>query len=129
MTTIPTYYIIYLMRKIPSLKRLIAIRDKLTQNMADYKYIVRGTVVRRGNICGKKGCKCKRPQNPITHGPYQYLSHRGRKKTQMVFLNNTKLKFASKGIKEYKQLINTIYEISEINFQILRYHYRELDKR
>lgn len=114
------------MNKGSSLKRLIKARDKLTQKLANYKHILRGTVVKRGNICGKKGCKCKRTKNPILHGPYQYLSHRSRQKTQMVFLNRTKLKFADQGIAEYRELIDSIYQISEINFQILRYHYRKL---
>ncbi|MBU1134021.1 MAG: hypothetical protein KJ569_03805 [Candidatus Omnitrophica bacterium] len=108
------------------LRQLVKRRDKLTQKLADYKNILRGTVVKRGNICGKKGCKCKQSRNPISHGPYQYLSHRSRQKTQMVFLNKTKLTFARRGIEEYRELIDTIYQISEINFQILRYHYRRL---
>ncbi|MBU2437486.1 MAG: hypothetical protein KKE55_07310 [Candidatus Omnitrophica bacterium] len=111
-----------------TLKRLIKARRELIQKLGNYEYILRGTVVKRGNICGKEGCKCKRPHNPIPHGPYRYLSHRGRQKTQMVFLNNTKLKLASRGIKEYHKLIDTIYRISEINFQILRYHYREIGR-
>ena len=108
------------------LKRLIKERDKLIGKLSDYKYILRGTIVKRGNVCGKKTCKCKRPINPILHGPYQYLSHRGRTKTQMIFLNDRKLKYSIKGVKEYRQLLDFIYRISEINFEILRYHYKKL---
>lgn len=44
----------------------------------------------------------------------------------MIFLNKKKEKYAVKGTEEYKELIELIYKISEINFQILRYHYHKL---
>jgi len=44
----------------------------------------------------------------------------------MIFLNNKKMIYASKGVGQYHEIINLIYKISEINFNILRYHYEEL---
>lgn len=102
-------------------------RDALAVTLPRYKGILRGTMVKRGNICGKVGCKCKRKDKPIPHGPYNYLSHRSKRKTQMIFLNKVKQGEAIKGIQQYKELIETIYKISEINFNILRYHYNKID--
>jgi len=104
-------------------------RDALAATLSGYKGILRGTVVKRGNICGKKGCRCKRKKNPIPHGPYSYLSHRSKEKTQMIFLNKTKKKYTIKGIQQYKKMIDTLYKISEINFKILRYHYNKIDEQ
>lgn len=101
-------------------------RSLLIRKLAGYKYLLRGTIIKRGNICGTPGCRCKRKDKPLLHGPYEYLSHRSRKKINMIFLNNRKLPYARRGISEYAELIDTVYRISEINFEILRYHHERL---
>jgi len=108
------------------LKQLLKERDKLAARLSSYKHTLRGTIVKRGNICGKPVCICKRRNNPVLHGPYRYLSHRSRKSINMIFLNKKKLSRAAKGVGEYSELIDLIYRISEINFEILRYHHERL---
>lgn len=107
-------------------KQLLKERDTLAGTLSDYTHVLRGTIVSRGNICGTPGCRCKRKTNPILHGPYRYLSHRSPKSINMIFLNKTKLPYAVEGIREYNELIELIYRISVINFEILRYHYSRL---
>ena len=108
------------------LKGLLIKRDRLIKKLSGYKHILRGTIVKRGNICGTPGCRCKRKIKPILHGPYPYLSHRSPKTVNMIFLNKKKLHYAVKGVREYKELIELAYRISVINFEILRYHYTQL---
>lgn len=108
------------------IKDLIQRRDELVEKLSRFKYILRGTIITRGNICGNPNCRCKRKKDPQLHGPYKYLSHRSRKRVNMIFLNKKKQKYANKGIEQYQELIGTIYKISEINFELLRYHYNEL---
>lgn len=108
------------------LKALLKERDRLVKKLSGYKDLLRGTIVKRGNICGTPNCRCKRKNNPILHGPYDYLSHRSRSAINMIFLNKQKLFFARKGVSEYGKLIDTAYKISEINFRILRYHHTQL---
>jgi hypothetical protein len=108
------------------LKQLLKERDALTGKLSGYRHILRGTIVKRGNICGKAVCICKRKNKPVLHGPYNYLSHRSRKSINMIFLNKKKLPYAARGVKEYNEVIDIIYRISEINFEILRYHYEKL---
>ncbi|MFH1283473.1 MAG: DUF6788 family protein [bacterium] len=114
------------MKGIPQINALIKKRNGLIGKLHNYEHILRGTIIERGNICGKPGCRCKRKDTPLLHGPYKYLSHRSRTKTNMIFLNKKKLKYAQEGIRSYRELIDLIYQISEINFKILRYHYRRL---
>ena len=109
-----------------TMRDLIRERSALIRKLAGYKYLLRGTIVRRGNICGTPGCRCKRKDNPLLHGPYDYLSHRSRKRINMIFLNKRKLPYARKGVSEYAELIDTVYRISEINFKLLRYHHTRL---
>jgi len=108
------------------LKQLLKERDKLAGKLNGYKHILRGTIIKRGNICGKTVCICKRQNKPVLHGPYSYLSHRSRESINMIFLNKKKLPYAANGVKEYSEAIDMIYRISEINFEILRYHYERL---
>jgi len=107
-------------------KLLIKKRDALAAKLSDYRHILRGTIIERGNICGKSVCRCKRKDNPVLHGPYHYLSHRSKRSINMIFLTKKKLSLAKAGIQEYDEVINLIYQIAEINFEILRYHYERL---
>ena len=108
------------------LRELLKARDKLAGKLSGYRHILRGTIIKRGNICGKAVCICKRKTNPVLHGPYQYLSHRSKKSINMIFLNKKKLPIAKAGVQEYDEVIELIYRIAEINFEILRYHHERL---
>jgi len=108
------------------LKELINKREALAKRLGGLKHILRGSIVKQGNICGKAVCVCKRKKNPVLHGPYSYLSHRSRAGMNTIFLNKTKLPIAQKGISEYNEAIDLIYRLAEINFRILRYHYGKL---
>jgi len=107
-------------------RKLLSKRNRLITRLSAFSHLVRGTIVTRGNICGNPRCRCKRKPNPQPHGPYQYLSHRGRNKTQMIFLTQKKLRYTQQGIKEYNQVIEVLYQISELNFKLIRYHYHRI---
>ena len=109
-----------------NLKELLNKRKALVKRLSGLKYILRGSIVRQGNICGKAVCRCKRKNKPVLHGPYNYLSNRSRKSMNTIFLTERKLSYAKRGIKEYDEAIDIIYEIAEINFEILRYHHARL---
>lgn len=108
------------------MKQLQEERDRLTESLGKLGRILRGSIMRHGNICGKTVCICKRKKNPMLHGPYNYLSHRSKRGINTIFLNKKKLPLAQKGIKEYDEAIDIIYRIADINFTILRYHYDKL---
>lgn len=105
---------------------LLAARKRVIRKIASCSFILRGSLRKHGNICGMPGCVCKHPTNPKPHGPYHYLSHRYKDKTQTVFLNEKKLAYAKSGINAYNRLFNDIYRLSEINFRVLRFHYDKL---
>jgi hypothetical protein len=91
----------------------------------DYKVLLRGSIRIQANRCGKKDCGCKRKRNPIYHGPYSYLSYRGKKSNHSLFLTSERLSYVKRAIENYKRLLQIILEISEINFKLLRYYYRK----
>jgi hypothetical protein len=116
------------MKSKPSYDELMKERQELLKRLGKWLPVLRGTVRLHGNRCGRPKCRCKDPKNPVLHGPYHYLSHRYEDRTQTIFLNEVKLKFASEWIANYKKLVETIYRLSEVNFRLLRYHYDRLEK-
>ncbi len=117
------------MKNKPNYKSLLQERDKVTREISNYAFVLRASLRRHGNICGNPTCRCKHPTNPKPHGPYNYLSHRYKDKTQTIFLTKKKLSYAKEGIDNYKEFLTRLYRLSEINFQILRYHYDRLEER
>ena len=115
------------MKSKPSYAKLLKERRELLARLAEWPPVLRGSLRKHGNKCGNPNCRCKDPENPVLHGPYHYLSHRYGDKTQTLFLNGTKLRFATEWIANYKRLIKTVYRLSEINFRILRHHYDRLE--
>lgn len=109
-----------------NLKELLKKREALVKRLGGLNLILRGSIIKQGNICGKAVCICKRKKNPVPHGPYSYLSHRSVKGMNTIFLTEKKLRYAKDGIREYDEAIELIYKIADINFEILRYHHARL---
>lgn len=114
------------MKTKPSKNLLLKERSLLLFKLSKFSFVLRGSLRCHGNICGNPTCRCKDKENPKPHGPYNYLSHRYQDKTQTIFLNDSKLKLAKKGIQEYKKMLKTFYRLSEINFRLLRYYHKEM---
>ena len=80
------------------------------------KLIIRGSVRIQGNRCGTKGCRCKRKEGPVLHGPYPYLSYRGKMANHSILLTKDKDSHAHKAINNYKKAINALVELSDVDF-------------
>jgi len=116
------------MNKKPSYSQLIRERNRILKTLAEWAPVLRASIRRHGNRCGNPNCRCHDSKKPRLHGPYYYLSHRYRNKTQTVFLTADKLWHARQWIADYKKLIRTIYRLSEVNFRLLRFHHVRLPK-
>ena len=106
---------------------LQARRDAKLKRLANAKPMIQGSLCKVGTRCGNPNCRCKDPKKPVRHGPYHYLSHRYQNRTQTIFLTEKKLHHAQQWIDNYKHLIQIIYELSEIDFKLLRYHHDKLE--
>lgn len=114
----------------PSFKQLNKKRDKLRKKLIAVlgESFIRGSIRIQGNRCGgSKNCKCKRKVNPVFHGPYPYLSFRGTKSNHSILLGGDKKGYADKAIQNYKKIMEIIIKLSEIDFNILRYHSDKLN--
>jgi len=114
--------------KLKSYDRLVRDRARCVMRLKELasKSIIRGSIRIQGNRCGTKGCRCKREHNPVLHGPYPYLSYRGKKGNHSILLTRKKDLYAEGAIANYKNLTNTLIELSDIDFQILRYYSNRL---
>jgi len=90
------------------------------------KSVLRASIRIQGNRCGTKGCRCKREHNPILHGPYPYLSYRGKSKNHSILLTKKKDIHAARAIDNYKKLMDTVIKLSDADFTILRYYSHRL---
>ena len=116
----------------PQYKRLLKERGKLLNDLAVIlkNNLIRGSIRTQGNRCGgSKNCKCKRKINPVLHGPYAYLSFRGSKSNHSILLGKSKKEHALKAVKNHKEAMNILINLSEIDFNILRYHNDKLEDK
>lgn len=112
----------------PSYNKLLRERSKKVTQLEGLirKSTIRGSIRVQGNRCGAKRCRCKRKDNPILHGPYPYLSYRGKDSNHSILLTKNKKVHAEKAISNYKEFMNIAVDLSDIDFNILRYHNSKL---
>jgi hypothetical protein len=115
------------MNKQQEFDALLEARRQLLAQLAVWPPVLRGSLREHLGRCGNPHCRCRAKKNPVRHGPYQYLSHRYQNRTQTILLTKTKRPYARAWVANYKRLIQTIYELSEINFRLLRYHHDQLN--
>lgn len=102
-------------------------RRRLLAKLGTLPPVLRGSLREHGSRCGSPNCRCRAEKNPILHGPYRYLSHRYRNRTQTILLTKTKLPYARAWVANYKRLIQTVYDLCEVNFRLLRYHHDKME--
>lgn len=107
--------------------QLVKERDKVVRAIVGClkSIIIRGSIREHGNICGTAGCRCKRKKKPILHGPYRYLSFRGRISNHSIMISGRREKRIEEGIDNYKMIMESIKTISDIDFSTMRYYYRD----
>lgn len=108
-------------------ERLIQERRRLLAQLAAWPPILRGSLREHLGRCGNPNCRCRAKKDPVRHGPYRYLSHRYRNRTQTILLTDSKLPHAQAWVANYKRLIQTVYELCEVNFRLLRYYHDQLE--
>ena len=105
---------------------LLRERRRLLAQLATWPPVLRGSLREHGCRCGNPNCRCHDKKKPVLHGPYQYLSHRYQNRTQTILLTKGKLPHARAWVSNYKRLIQMVYDLSEVNFRLLRYHHDKL---
>ncbi len=81
-------------------KESVRIR-KLEEALAKVGPMLPGGISEQWNVCGKAGCRCKNPDNPIKHGPYFQLSFTIGGKSSSMFLKREELAAARSCVRNY----------------------------
>jgi len=116
----------------PSYKKLINKREQLVNELRILidKDFIRGSIRLQGNKCGgSKNCKCRRKENPVLHGPYEYLTFRGEKSNHSVLLGKSKKEKCKRAVENHKKIMKIVIKVSEINFKVLRYYSEKIEEK
>lgn len=91
--------------------------DKIKEEILNLGNLRAGSLTKQYNVCGKKKCKCKDPENPIKHGPYNQLAFYRSGKHSTRFIKNEILSDVKKEITNYKKLKLLVEELITISSQ------------
>ena len=93
---------------------------QLIQKLAELGQILPGSISEQWNVCGKKGCRCKDPENPVKHGPYYQLSYTVGGKGSTMFVKESDLPEARRCIERYKQFKTLNIELVRAHIDLIR---------
>jgi hypothetical protein len=79
-----------------------------------------GNLYVRRSVCGKPGCRCGRPRNPIKHGPYYYLSYTLDGKSHTEFIRAHQVAAVKLQVHHYKRLTGLVKRLIEANILLSR---------
>jgi hypothetical protein len=108
-----------------STRRLTARRQQLLDELARLGPVLRASVVERFTQCGKGNCKCMRGEK---HGPAYYLTVSYAKgRTRQVYLPKTLRAVADAWVRNYRQALDLLEQVSSIDLELLRRKTPEID--
>lgn len=100
-------------------------RQQALDQLPPWEEIIRGTLMNYWRTCGNRGCRCYRGKK-YRHGPYWYLAVRWAGSRQKLFaLKPSIVPDIRQGITAYKRLWDGVYEIAELNLELLLSKARE----
>lgn len=82
--------------------------ERLKQQIVNLGPLRPGTLYERHSVCGKPGCRCSRPKNPVRHGPYHYLSYTFEGKSYTEFVSKQRLSLVQREIDNYHKLMKKV---------------------
>ncbi len=98
-----------------STEDLLSRRSELAASLADLDQVLLGSLVEQTRRCGKDDCRCAAGQ---PHGPYSYLTPRGRRRG-MRYVPAALAPVVQAYLARGQQLEAALVEISTINTELL----------
>ena len=77
--------------------------QKLKAQLLEIGEMRPGSLSKQWNVCGMPGCRCKDPENPKKHGPYNQLSYVRNGKSTTRFIRAHQLKDVKSELAQYKR--------------------------
>ncbi len=94
--------------------------DRLKQQIVNLGPLRPGTLYERHSVCGKPGCRCSHPKNPVRHGPYHYLSYTFKGKSYTEFVSKQKLSLVQREIDNYHKLMEKVKALVHTSIELAR---------
>ena len=102
----------------PKAQRLAVRRQKLVEQLSGLGPVLRASLIQRFTQCGKAGCKCMQGDK---HGPAYYLTVSYAKgRTRQVYVPKDLQPLAERWVRNYRQALTVLEEISSINLELIR---------
>jgi hypothetical protein len=93
---------------------------RIQQALAGLGPLRPGNLYVRRSVCGKPGCRCVRPKNPIRHGPYYYLSYTLGGRSHTEFIPSGKVAAVKMQCRNYNRLTSLVKRLIETNILLSR---------
>lgn len=103
------------------MKKIVRINKKirkLKKELNSIDYMIRGTITKIYNRCGKKNCICHKDPAKL-HGPYYLYTKKVKGKTTGCHFTKEETDKLSKHLKGYNRAIEIIREISRLSEEAL----------
>ena len=100
-----------------AIKGLLRKGQNIARGLGHRGHLLKGSIVRYYNVCGKKECRCKRGKK---HGPYLYVSVYEGKKTRLVYVPKGMEKKVYEWVGNLRELQRKVSEISQLNVEVLK---------
>jgi len=79
-----------------------------------------GSLSLQYNVCGNPTCRCKRPDNPVRHGPYYQLSYTRNRKSKTEFVRSEDVKEVRQQLKNYRRFKELTDEWIDLSLELAR---------
>jgi len=97
-------------------RRIQAIKKRLSE----LGEIRPGSLSSQYNVCGNPNCRCKRPDNPVKHGPYYQISYTRKGKSKTEFVKAGDVKMVRQQLKNYQIFKKLTDEWVDLSLAIAR---------
>ena len=98
-------------------KTLIKKGQEIARGLGHRGHLLKGSMVRYYNVCGKKDCRCKKGKR---HGPYLYVSVYEGKKTRLVYVPRGMESKVAEWVGNIRELHERVSHISRLNVEVLK---------
>lgn len=112
-------------KKLKPLERKIT---KIKNKIFQLKTLRPGTLIERYTVCGKKTCKCIDAESPRKHGPYAFVVHTRKGKTNNTFVKHQNVELIKQQIQNYNQLRFLVDEWIELGLEYSKIEIEEKNK-
>jgi hypothetical protein len=108
-----------------STNQLQAQISRIKQKLCALGDMTPGALSTQYNVCGNPTCRCKDPENPQRHGPYNQLSFSRKGKSTTRFVRKEELKEVKKQVENYAKFKALVDEWIEISLKLADFKRQE----